>query len=218
MSTFVPTAVDCPQCRASLIVDVARAVHATRLPRARAEIMDGTFQVQRCNTCGHRFRVESPFLYADFTRKHWVTVASQAGAPQQAKLRHERLIGHVVTSGPSIVRELWCGVTSRVVFGIDALREKLLVWNEGHADADVETAKHRLLVERGIEPATCEYRIDARLATVFVARRRRGDLTLPEIIAIADDEIAAARAGGWIRVGDGTIVDAHVETTASWVR
>jgi hypothetical protein len=57
---------------------------------------------------------------------------------------------------------------------------------------------------------------------VFVARRCRGDATLPETIAIADNDIVAARAGYWVHayrhVDDGTIVDAHIETTASWVR
>jgi hypothetical protein len=151
MSTFYPHEVICPGCSRAFTVDVVRGIHITRLPRARQQILDGTFQVFTCPGCKRSMTVEGPSVYTDFERHHYVAIETSASASwQAAKLRHQTIFEDSFESGPDIAREMGRSFRRRLVYGLGRLREKLLLWDADLDDHVVEAVKGDLLARLGL--------------------------------------------------------------------
>lgn len=151
MSTFYPHEIHCPGCGRGFTVDVVWGIHITRLPWARRQILDGTFQVFRCPGCDGQVTVEGPSVYTDFARHHYVAVETPAsGSWQAAKLRHQTIFEDSFESGPEIAREMGRAFTRRLVYGLARLREKLLLWDAGLDDYVVEAVKGDMLARLGL--------------------------------------------------------------------
>jgi hypothetical protein len=132
----------------------------TRLPGARRDILDGTFQVFTCPSCGQATAVESSLVYTDLARGQYVAVESAAGLSwQAAELRHQAVFEECFVNAPSIARELGRTIQKRVVFGFRALREKLLLWDAALDDYVVEAVKGDLARELGLAPSEPLFRL-----------------------------------------------------------
>ena len=162
MSTFYPCELSCVSCSHRFTVEVVRGIHITRLPRARQQIIDGTFQVFACPACDHRMVAEGPTVYTDFQRHQYVAVESSSSTTwQTAELRHQTIFFNSFDCGPAIAREMGRRFSRRVVFGLEGLREKLLLWDAGLDDFIVEAVKGDLLGARAGESEIL------RLATIL---------------------------------------------------
>jgi hypothetical protein len=130
-------------------------LHVSRLPQVRAAILDGTFHVFGCPGCGARARLEKLLAYTDFPRRHWMTVLppdellrwrawQQFARRSFVAVTEERAAPVIRAMAPSFRPHL------RIVFGLGALREKLLVFDAGLDDRVLELVKLELFVRAGL--------------------------------------------------------------------
>lgn len=151
MSTFRSHRVRCA-CGAEQDVDLVDGIHATRLPHARQQILDGTFQRFTCPSCRRATVVEKAAIYTDFARNEYVAVETRLhDAWPLVRARHERLFDDAFRSGPAIAAEMGVRFRKRAVIGFQSLREKLLLWDAGLDDLVVEAVKGDLLDAEGVE-------------------------------------------------------------------
>ena len=151
MSTFALRPRRCSACGAVSSAEVAVSLNGERRPDLREAILDGSFQRSTCAACGAPHRVQDPFVYLDFARKEWITCFAPDREPDWARLECEPMEDWregMVTFAPPMVRELSAGFRIRAVFGVDALREKLLCFANGLDDAWVELLKLQVMRER----------------------------------------------------------------------
>jgi hypothetical protein len=149
MSTWQNVTVQCPRCAGDVAVRVAEGVHITRVPHVREQILAGTFHTFTCTKCSTTFPVAKRFVYTDFDRDHWILVAlagDESSWPAwEGQLRKD--IKTAFDHGSPLVHRIAARIRSRVVFGYEALREKLVVWDAGIEDAIIECIKVRVIAE-----------------------------------------------------------------------
>jgi hypothetical protein len=157
MSTFAPCRATCPHCTVTFDTEVVTSVSAHRTPGLREKVLEGSFGEQSCPGCGRTVVVIVPFPYVDFDRRHFIFVqpAELVGEWQD----HEKLVDELFTENLSEspswrARELSADFIVRTVFGIDELREKLLVFDADLDDGVIETVKLRHLLETSERWAT----------------------------------------------------------------
>lgn len=159
MSTFYPYGLRC-DCGHVHTVDLVYGIHISRLPRARQQILDGTFQVFPCPACGARTRVTAQTVYTDFERNQYVAV--EPGVERdwpQLRSMHDRIFENSFTNGPPIASEMGVRFLKRLVVGFPALREKLMIWDAGLDDLVVEAVKGDLLRSLGLSPRHVVFRL-----------------------------------------------------------
>lgn len=142
MTVFLPHDVRCG-CGHAFEAALARAVDAGSSPDVRAAILDGTFHRVGCPSCGQSFTVEKSFVYMDLKRSTVISV----------RPRPERHLFHAATQELDEARGMLSDALptarcrSRVVFGLQELREKLVAQDSGLDDRLVETLKLYILRE-----------------------------------------------------------------------
>jgi hypothetical protein len=152
------------ECGLERSVEVAAGIHITRLPDARRRILERTFQVFECPSCGHMTRVEAPAVYTDFDRHEYVAVETRVRAPWPALFaRHQAIFDDSFLHGPSLASDMGVRFRKRVVVGFLALREKLLTWDAALDDLVVEAVKGDLLAGLGLDPAEALLRLEVVL-------------------------------------------------------
>ena len=211
MSVIVDEEATCPHCGGLQVVRVARSVNGGRSAHLRKAILDGTFQRPTCDLCGQSFVVESTFSYLDFTRHHLVVCHPIAAEVDWR--HHEDALDALVeeeftASEVDEVRRLGDGLVGRVVFGLDALREKLLCFDAGLDDRGIEALKllilrsdKRLLGDTGSRP---------RLIEVDGGTLRFATAAAEMSVDRAEYETIAAPGGpwtAWLATLDGAYVD-----------
>jgi hypothetical protein len=142
MSTWFDEEVKCPQCSAQQIAKLAHGVHASRAPEVRDMLFDRTFHRITCRECQHVFVGQRPLVYTDMDRKHWLQVEREIARPRWPEL--EQLTDEVFVrafTGSPLTHELRDGFKRRLVFGLEELREKLVIWRASLDDAVVECLK-----------------------------------------------------------------------------
>lgn len=159
MSTFVKREIACGGCGLRAERDVATSVNVSRTPEWRARILDETFQRFPCSRCRAVTQVCDAFVYLDFDRRQLIGVLPPAEESHWAEVEHEaadafeRNLGR---DGPAVARPIGEGFVVRTVFGLDALREKLILLDAGLDDSIVEVVKLRVLLgmeDRPVVPA-----------------------------------------------------------------
>jgi hypothetical protein len=121
------------------------------MPELREQILVGTFQRFVCEECDATMRIEDAMVYLDFERKEWMTCFPRARETEWHRLELEPLEDWkeaMVTHAAPIAREMSAGFKIRAVFGMDALREKLLCFEHGIQDELLEVLKFDLV--RGV--------------------------------------------------------------------
>lgn len=231
MSIFRTVSVACPGCGTPVAYELVHSVNAGRRPDLREAILDGSFQLQACRSCGHRFRLEPEFVYIDLPSRLYVGVwpASQRASWRERAARTRASFDEAMGAGASAeARALGEGVDVRVVFGWHALVEKILARGAGIDDRTLEVAK--LAVMRSQDevpmPGSSELRLvgvpGGDLLLAWVGAAHRGDDEEPSPVLrvprqlVADIEAdpatwAAARAGS----AEGDVVDFQREMLAA---
>ncbi len=202
----------CGACDVRFDAPLADAMHITRLPEQRAAILERRFQVFTCPACSVETHVESDMVYTDFERWHYVAVVARA--PSLAAVQeHMRVFDDTFTRGPAQAQAFGARMRKRVVFGHEALREKLVLWDAGLDDAAVEQAKRAAQSRLGLPPGEELWRVTtvlpgghaliARLAPGIAADGSRADRL------IGHTTITAAEITGAGSPAEAWLVDAH---------
>jgi hypothetical protein len=238
VSTFVKLDVACPACGVVADRMVATSINASRSPEWRETILAGRFQRFACVSadCDEVVTPLLPFPYIDFHRKQYIGVFPTASEAEWWKHEREpegafeRNLGRLA---PPIAQPIGEGMAVRTVFGLTALREKILVLDAGLDDAIVEVLKLRLLVGRddlssdpedrprfvGVDGDLLEFRAtrpaDAGARDVYKLTVPRSDL---DAVATDDDLLPildALRAGPYRDCGRLLVPAMHAPATTS---
>jgi hypothetical protein len=154
VSRFEPAQLRCA-CGAELQVTAADSLHVTNMPEAREAILRGEFHVFRCPSCGARVQLDKLLAYTDFGRWQWFTVFPEAALEaweDAVRFAEQSFTATLEERSPPIVKE-WAPRFRphlRAVFGLQALREKLMIADAGLDDRTVEALKLQLLAWYGL--------------------------------------------------------------------
>ncbi|TNF38408.1 MAG: hypothetical protein EP329_00425 [Deltaproteobacteria bacterium] len=182
--------VPCPHCGAEEERVLVDSVNAPRQPELVHAILAGRLHVFRCGACDREFLVDRPLVYIDLEAGHWIHVFSRADErsweTREAEADHffER-----ATSGHPVLREQAASFAQRTVFGLGALREKVVALRAGLDDTALEALKLDML--RRTE--SFSWRRDAPVRLVSVE-----DAGLAFEQAGSDDVVTVPRA--WLDV------------------
>lgn len=146
MAVYHPHTVTCA-CGNALIVQLATSVNAGRSPQVREQILKEELHRVACSACGRKITVEKPFYYTDLPRNTFFRVLPRGERHcwRRASAELDRAV-EFFGEGFSPAE----GRTLRVVFGMDELREKLVMQDAGFDDRLVELLKVLLIYEHPI--------------------------------------------------------------------
>lgn len=149
MSRFSRKEVTCGHCGSRSLQNVYSSVNANRSPSLRENILAGRFHRFECPFCRESFVTDSPFVYVDVTRKQWLVQNPRSWGQGWRKREAEAVRLYVdATQRPHAPRgaeALFAGTTMRLVFGLAALREKILCLDAGIDDVALEALKLDLM-------------------------------------------------------------------------
>ena len=166
MSLHNEVEMTCPECGHTKKVSWAASLNAERHPALRDAIMDGSFQAETCSACGTKLRLPSHMSYLDMNRGHWILaedipeLAHCFEHEAKAKALFEEAFG---AKAPEPARAMADGLEPRLVFGWQALREKLICTELSLEDVTVELMKLAML--RGVDGAQIGGNIALRLVS-----------------------------------------------------
>ena len=144
MSTWTDDVIACPACGAEQRVRIALGAHVSRAPEVRDDVLARRLHRMAC-ACGARSELRSTFEYSDFERGQLLLVAPpdrlEAWRSLEAQLR--RSVHRAFELGSPHAQRFGDGLRARMVFGLEELREKLVVWSRGFDDALIECIKLR---------------------------------------------------------------------------
>jgi hypothetical protein len=121
------------------------SLNVSRSPESRDALLSGELHATRCPACEQRVVFESQFDYLDFGRRQLLMIFPPDDEPRWAELEpmpaalYQRALTDEVL--PPLVRQIGAGFRVRAVFGMAALREKVVLWDAGLDDAVVEAWK-----------------------------------------------------------------------------
>ena len=200
MSLFQTISITCPACEAVNEIDAVDSVNADRRPDLRAAILDGSFQIFPCVSCGEDIRLEPQFNYLNVGKSLWLAAYPGARMPQY--LEAEDIVRDVFETSygsraQDAARAIGDDLDVRLTFGWPAIREKLLLRDEGICDVEIELLKFDLLrrlpdvpLAPGVELRVMQVNKDQ---LVFTWLETISETTVQEFAASREllDEIAA---------------------------
>lgn len=148
MSVFRDCELICPRCARAWVAPLAVSVNGDRSPDVRRAILEGRFQVMTCPSCGGEMVADGPLLYIEFEARRFIGCQPRGWLPAWRELEHEAADTWrrtFVEHAPAAVRATSTGFVVRTVFGLPALREKLLCFDAGLDDRLVEALKLDLM-------------------------------------------------------------------------
>lgn len=164
MSLWQPFGVRCLDCEASYDIELMDALNASRHPMLRDAILEQSLHRPRCPHCGLQVAVEFETVYTDFGRGHYVGVCVGNGSTWRTDLeRHRAAFDQSFTLGPEIANEIGWGLMTRMVYGLGALREKLIIWDAGLDDYIIEAVKGDLIGSLNLDISEVQLRLTAAL-------------------------------------------------------
>src|SRR3569623_242685 len=148
MSPWIDVTADCPACGEATPMRSATSVHIARVPEIRTAVLERTLHRATCR-CGHELVVDTAFTYVDVERGHWIQVEPDRRRPDWAAVEAHTM--RALTRGLDLTSPIISGLAEnarrRVVFGIEELREKLVVWDAGIDDGLLECIKLRAWID-----------------------------------------------------------------------
>jgi len=141
---WIERVIRCPACGAEQRARVAAGVSAGRAPEIRDAVLARRLHRAAC-ACGLAIRIEAAFEYLDVERRQLVLVGrvDQLAAWPALEARLGAAVHRGLELGSPLIQPLAREVRGRVVFGGEALREKLIVWEAALDDGLVECIKIR---------------------------------------------------------------------------
>ncbi len=180
MSTWTTREIACG-CGERFAARIAVGAHVGRAPQVRTAILDRTFHRFVCR-CGKTTAVDVPLEYFDVDRGHLILVGAVADHAAWRAFEHqlEATLLRALQWGSPLASDLVGRLAPRVVFGLEALREKLVLADAGLSDGLIECVKLRAIandpeLSRGrmrVEQVTA----DDTLLVRHVARRQLVEL------------------------------------------
>ena len=166
MSIFRKHRIPCPSCGTPMDYELVHSVNVDRRPDLREAILDGSFQLQECPSCGTASRCEPEFTYMDQARRQFIAVwpASKRHAwkecAEKSRATFDAMLGKGATREARAIGEK---LDVRTVFGWPALVEKLLARGAGIDDRTLEAAKLAVMRTQAESPlpGTVELRMIA---------------------------------------------------------
>ena len=167
MSLFKMMNVTCPSCGKATTMQAVGSVNADRRPDLRDAILDNTFQNVTCEHCATDFRLEPEFNYLDVGRGLWL-----AALPGREMLEfrttepiaqdtYDTAYGKDAPAEAQVVGQ---GLTPRVTYGWQGVREKILLAEHGLDDVVAELCKLELM--RHLDQAPVGGNVECRLYAV----------------------------------------------------
>jgi hypothetical protein len=220
MSIFRDFQIPCPGCGVVATRSLAVSVSAARTPQAKQAILDGKFQSFRCEQCGKEYVADGPFIYIDFERFQWIGVyprgweESWRSVESEARDSWQR---SMVDSAPKMMQQLAGRFVVRALFGLHALRDKLVCLDAGLDDHVLEVLKLDLMRAtagltlhpaarprlRAVDEAQLVFDVPVETAAGVADRRLEVERARYDRIAQHRDEWATA----FDALGDGSYVD-----------
>ncbi len=129
MAQTVLKAVHCPKCKQQTNTNILISMNTAEDPGAMQAVYDETMFRWKCNKCGFTTKYQHPFLYNDIERKYMIYYIPQVERLKitDAKLEQE-------FSDLSDIRK-------RVVPDINAIKEKICIFENGLNDMAIELTK-----------------------------------------------------------------------------
>lgn len=174
MTSYAPRKVSCPRCGHQDSCRLPVAVRAEDEPELVEDLRAGRLRVFACSACEHTYAVDDPLAWLDFERKHWIVCLPAGGERSWRTYENDSMTAwreSMVTHAPPLVRDMSGGFTVRTVFGLAALRDKVVALHAGLDDAWLEVLKLDLIrtVLRFLpedRPRLIDVRDDALIFTV----------------------------------------------------
>jgi hypothetical protein len=146
----------CPSCNVSFDAKLYSSINADRHPELRQAILDNSFHRHPCS-CGTNIQLAVEDLnYLDIGRKQWLAIheRSKLGYWRKYEEKTQALFDMALgKDAPKSAREIGAGLSPQLVFGLNALREKLLIHDYGFDDVTMECVKLTIMKEESIAPA-----------------------------------------------------------------
>jgi CpXC protein len=145
MSTWRERELACA-CGQAIRARVAVGAHVGRAPQVRTAVLDRSFHRFAC-ACGAVVAVDTQFEYFDLERRQLVLVGatSDRGAWRELEHRLRTTVLRALDYGSPLTSDLVARLLPRVVFGLEALREKLVLADAGLDDGLIECVKIRAI-------------------------------------------------------------------------
>lgn len=172
------------RCGARLTVLVARSINGARHPQLREAVLQGKLHRYQCSACGSELVLDHQFLYVDFERRQFLAVYPLRDLAQAEPRAREaaQVYDELLVSNPPVpLAHLKHRFLVRVCFGVDELREKLLVDDAGLSDLALEELKCQVL------PAHPEFRSSEVVTLWLVGMDDRFFHFLPAALHPVDD-------------------------------
>lgn len=145
MSIWVHEEVTCPRCEERFAGRTVNGLNVTRNPDIRQVVLAGTLNLFECPRCGATVPLQRSFLYTDLNRRHFLAVHPHGHIDTWSQAEHDTLKlfdQHIVNEPTGLLfRDTHDLFRVRVVFGMECLREKLLLWDAGLDDRLFELMK-----------------------------------------------------------------------------
>ena len=148
MSVYQERELACPACGEVNRRSVCVSLNGGRVPAVIDEVRAGRFQRFPCDGCGQEMVADGPLIYTDFERRHWVGCFPRTWEDAWRVLEHQPAASFqraMIDHAAPIVRADADGYRIRTVFGLPALAEKILLWDDDLDDIVVEVLKLELL-------------------------------------------------------------------------
>lgn len=138
---------------------IVKSLNATRHPHLREQVLQRQLHRFECPSCKRRLIVDSDFFWFDFHRKQFIGVFPTAHRGQSERCEAtlaETFRFTMNEQAPHFVQDYARGFFVRTVFGVEELREKVVVHEAGLDDVLLEMLKvelltsHPELLERGV--------------------------------------------------------------------
>lgn len=138
---------------------VVKSLNAGRHPHLRDQVLRRELHRWQCSACKRTLFLDSDFFWFDWHRKEFIGVfpTSMRGRPEPCEqVLAETFEFTMKEQAPAFVKDYSVGFFVRTVFGVEELREKLIIHEAGFDDFLVEMLKaelllrHPELIERGV--------------------------------------------------------------------
>jgi hypothetical protein len=133
MSQSESITITCPACKEKQPFIVWHSVNVTLDPELKRQLLDRSLITFKCLKCGHTACVEQGLMYRDMDRK--LMVLRGRGAPEDTLAEALRPLAAAIQAD----------YTYRLVASINALIEKVAIWDAGLDDRVVEVVKSLLM-------------------------------------------------------------------------
>lgn len=144
MSTLTLARVDCAGCGAAVEGELVVMANLGARADLRAALFQREINVLRCAVCGRTAQVQRTSAFMDFRRRQWIVMYPDWAERHWAELAEATSMSvtrNLGLAAPARLRAEAPSWSVRVVFGLEAAREKLVIWDAGLDDVAVERLK-----------------------------------------------------------------------------